>query len=334
MAGGTAQINPFSEYFQESERDMKSNINIFEGNGISRGIHYRVPFSCEGKPDNVEDIGCDSKYIGSQDMEAEGIPEGFYTGYSYDYSNDVFFDYSKNTRQNINTFMTLCDPLKENITKCKERIFECGQEPWKECVKRLKNCNENVCKYENDGNTLIKKFTPPPIKETNTKPLCTPGENTERCLKRVYMCDPDRPWKECYDQLGPCPDDKEKTCKFKMTKKELVEEFPMSPGPKCDTNTCYKEHYKIDAKECDGTVFSDCGYRVLPCENDRNKMCKYKVLERERIGMSLNFPMPSSTLVLEDKQIEQMTVTIPPQPIKEYLPPIVGSGEFFSTTST
>ena len=79
IAAGTAQINPLSDYFQESESDMKNKKPIFEEKGYSRPIHYQMPFSCEGKPSNVKDNGCDSILPKDQIdmfeyMEAENLP--------------------------------------------------------------------------------------------------------------------------------------------------------------------------------------------------------------------------------------------------------------------
>lgn len=184
IAAGTAQINPLSDYFQESENDMKSMSPFFQGRGYSRPIHYQMPFSCKDKPSNVEDMGCDSSLNKNYDtyMEAEDPPEGW-VGPGYDYSTNVFFDYSTNREQNTNRFMTLCDPLNEDVEKCQKRIFECGEnETWGECVKKLKNCpgtnDGSVCKYSSE-NKLIKKFTLPqsqvPPPESSTIPVSVPS---------------------------------------------------------------------------------------------------------------------------------------------------------------
>lgn len=37
--------------------------------------------------------------------------------------------------------------------------------------------------------------------------LCKQGETTGTCMKRVFECDPDRPWKECNENLQTCKDD-------------------------------------------------------------------------------------------------------------------------------
>lgn len=37
MAGGTAQVNPLSDFLQENEQNMKSNVNVFNGSGFNLG---------------------------------------------------------------------------------------------------------------------------------------------------------------------------------------------------------------------------------------------------------------------------------------------------------
>lgn len=63
MSKGTAQINPLSDYFQESEKDMKTKTDLFNGEGYNLG--YGVPVYEFDKEDK------------------------------YDYSKPVTFDYSR-----------------------------------------------------------------------------------------------------------------------------------------------------------------------------------------------------------------------------------------------
>jgi hypothetical protein len=161
IASGTAQINPFSDYFQESELNMNTLKPIFEGRGITRDVHVQAPFSCEGASEN--DIGCNSKFPEGQEeliqqMEAESIP-GPYTD-KYDYSRGVFFDYSVEDYKKIEPFMKMCDPLIEDPEKCLQRIFECEGE-WSDCSKHINYCEDNkegkICKY-NINKELIQTY--------------------------------------------------------------------------------------------------------------------------------------------------------------------------------
>lgn len=65
MAAGSAQINPLSDYFQESEERMNTMSPIFSGGGITRDIHARMmPFSCD---ENSDDRGCNAKFPKDQE---------------------------------------------------------------------------------------------------------------------------------------------------------------------------------------------------------------------------------------------------------------------------
>lgn len=63
MSGGTAQINPLSDFLQENEKNMKENPHLFVGEGYNLG---------SGLP--------------LYDIEAEDV---------YDYTKNVTYDYSK-----------------------------------------------------------------------------------------------------------------------------------------------------------------------------------------------------------------------------------------------
>ncbi len=148
MSGGFAQVNPFSDYLQEQEANMKNNKPIFEGRGISRGIHFQMPFACES---GLEDQGCDAKFRSDEidminQMEAEGFSIKEKT-----YSEGIFFDY-----------ISQCDMSVDGTTeKCLGRVFECGEVPWSECSKQIQTCGDNLCKYDLN-NQLIKEYLKPP----------------------------------------------------------------------------------------------------------------------------------------------------------------------------
>lgn len=168
MASGSAQINPFSDYFQESEELMKNKKPIFEGKGITRDVHIKVPFSCSDSSDG-KDNGCNARFPQDsaemiKQMEADDIP-GPYED-KYDYSKGVFFDYSSSCK--YDSFTSKCEP-GEDTKKCLERIFECGDMEWDACSKYMDYCDPNkydgdVCKY-NLNNQLIKKFVAPSFSE-------------------------------------------------------------------------------------------------------------------------------------------------------------------------
>jgi hypothetical protein len=213
IAAGSAQINPFSDYFQEDEDSMKTQKPIFEGKGITRDVHVQMPFSCDS---NSRDQGCYARFPKDQidminHMEAEGIPSA-YNNDMYDYSKGVFFDYSRDDYQKFGKFMTKCDPLKENTTECLSRIFECGGEEWEACSRYIDFCPSQqqsdvntMCKY-NLNNELIGKYVAPQITLARTQPFCKLNETTEECLSRY----------ECTDTncaLETCKDDPNYVCK-------------------------------------------------------------------------------------------------------------------------
>jgi hypothetical protein len=188
ISAGSAQINPFSDYFQETEDNMKTLKPIFDGRGITRDVHVQMPFSCDGS--NPRDNGCNARFPRGQEdmirqMEAEDIP-GPYSSDMYDYSKGVFFDYSRQDYQKVEQFMTQCDPLKEDTTTCLERIFECGEDEWGRCSRYIDYCpggNNEICKY-NLNNEIIKKYvlpTPSSPSVTNMSP--TPSEPEPEVLR-------------------------------------------------------------------------------------------------------------------------------------------------------
>lgn len=172
IAAGSAQINPLSDFFQESENDMNTQKPIFEGRGFTRDVHVQMPFSCDGAS---RDNGCNSRFPKGQEsmikqMEAEDLPEAYSTD-TYDYSKGVFFDYSRDDYQKVAQFTEKCDPLKENTTQCLERIFECGDQEWDVCSRYIDYCpgeqdsqSVDVCKY-GLNNELIKRYAIPSFTE-------------------------------------------------------------------------------------------------------------------------------------------------------------------------
>jgi hypothetical protein len=220
IEAGSARINPFSDYFQETEENMKTMKPIFEGRGITRDVHVQMPFSCADRTDgDPRDNGCNSRFPKGQEsmirqMEADDVP-GAYSRDMYDYSKGVFFDYARDDYQKVEQFMTKCDPLKEDTTKCLERIFECGDTEWEVCRRYIDYCpshvsgqqdTDEICKYNID-NDLIKKYIAPSISFAKTQPFCKIDERSEECLAR-YECAPNE---EC--DLRTCEDDPMYVCK-------------------------------------------------------------------------------------------------------------------------
>lgn len=182
ISAGSAQINPFSDYFQENEEVVKTARPIFEGRGITRDIHVQMPFSCGTQQlGDQRDNGCNAIFAQGQEdmirrMEADDLPVA-YSYDTYDYSKGVFFDYASPDYQKVEKFTTACDPLKEDTTKCLERVFECGDLAWEDCRKYIDYCpahmrgeQDDICKY-NINNELIKKYIAPP---RSTAPLVRP----------------------------------------------------------------------------------------------------------------------------------------------------------------
>jgi hypothetical protein len=178
IAAGSAQINPFSDYFQETEENMKTMSPIFEGRGITRDVHVQMPFSC-GDSD-TRDNGCNARFDQGQEkmirqMEAEDLPDP-YGSDMYDYSKGVFFDYASADYKVVERFMTACDPLKENTDQCLKRIFECSpNEEWEDCRKYIDYCPgrepDRICKY-NLNQELIKMYiVPTPTTKKNDIPI-------------------------------------------------------------------------------------------------------------------------------------------------------------------
>lgn len=238
IAAGSAQINPFSDYFQESEENMKTMGPVFEGRGITRDVHVQMPFSCGGDTGgDPRDNGCNARFPRGQEnmirqMEAEDIP-GPYNTDMYDYSKGVFFDYARDDYQKVEQFMTKCDPLKEDTTKCLERIFECGEDEWEVCRRYIDYCpghvsetqdTNEICKY-NINNDLIKKYIAPQINYAKTQPFCKIDERSEECLAR-YECGPDE---DC--DLKLCDDDPRYVCKGPENKRFFMGSSPIVQVP-------------------------------------------------------------------------------------------------------
>jgi len=238
IAAGSAQINPFGDYFQETEENMKTKGPIFEGRGITRDVHVQMPFSCDG---SSRDNGCNSRFPKGQEsmirhMEAEDVP-GAYTKDTYDYSKGVFFDYSRDDYQKVAQFTEKCDPLKENTIQCLERIFECGDQEWDVCSRYIDYCptravdqeehTNEICKYNID-NELIKKYIAPQIQYAKTQPFCKIDERSEECLAR-YECGPNE---EC--DLKLCEDDPNYVCKGPENKRFFTgstAQIPVASSP-------------------------------------------------------------------------------------------------------
>lgn len=247
MAGGTAQINPMSDFIQETEERMKTLKPYFEGTGTRLGLVLpSYPF-------------------GDEDM--------------YDYTKDVYYDYSEQEAKKLEPYMTLCN-VGENTETCMKRIFECNpKESWDDCNKKIKTCpgegeEIKLCKYEND--ILVGKYTRPPATLTSTQLVCKPEEEIESCLKRVYECDPDRPWRECDDSIMLCVDGSGSICKYgsKIKEpKELIKKYQISECNEFDY-ACNKKHYECD----DLKPWKVCKDQLEECEG---MMCKYSSEEYE-----------------------------------------------------
>ncbi len=145
MASGTAQINPMSDFLQESEQSMKSNVNVFSGVGFNLG--NELPY-----------------------IELDGPKDTF------DYTSNVNVDYSIDTQKRLEPYKPLCT-TEENTESCLKRVFECDPDrPWKECDDKIQTCKDeplgqNLCKYNQDG-TLLKKYEA--LKTQIGKPEITP----------------------------------------------------------------------------------------------------------------------------------------------------------------
>lgn len=134
MKGGSAQINPLSDFFQEPENTMKTNTDMFEGFGYNLG--FQLPLYEFDKSD------------------------------AYDYSKPVNFDFSKQTtyetEKRSTPYLSKCG-TNENSESCLKRIFECDpNKPWKECDDQIETCSDDptgqtICKYDSNRR-LIKKF--------------------------------------------------------------------------------------------------------------------------------------------------------------------------------
>lgn len=270
MAQGSAQINPLSEFFQEAEASMKTGKPIFEGKGISRAIHFQMPFRCES---NVDDQGCSATFDKTEtsiinNLEADTVPSGYSVDDKYDYSKGVFFDYSKRDYKKVEKFMTLCNPKTDNTgDNCLERIFECGDLPWSppkdqpdapSCSKTVSFCPdhvpgtdiEKVCKYDLN-NQLIKEYLRPLEMQTKSRRFCKTGETPQDCYLR-FECGPENSNLSC-SNLVTCSDDSDFTCKYKRTG-EFVKRFfnPESPIP----ITSYSNQSASPAVQSQGVPYS------------------------------------------------------------------------------
>lgn len=138
MAGGSAQVNAMSDFLQESEQSMKSNVNVFSGTGFNLGSE--LPYI---------------ELVGPKD--------------TFDYKSNVMTDFSDGrmvaTKKNIDAFTSMCKPEETN-PQCLKRVFECDPDrPWRECDDSLRTCQDDptgqtICKYNRSG-TLLKKYESP-----------------------------------------------------------------------------------------------------------------------------------------------------------------------------
>lgn len=137
MAGGTAQVNAMSDFLQEGEQSMKSNVTVFSGTGFN--------------------LGSELPYI-----ELYGPKDTF------DYTSNVNADLSTGrmvaTEKRLDPYTQACKP-EEKTADCLKRVFECDPDrPWRECDDKIQTCKDdplgqNICKYNQDG-TLLKKYEP------------------------------------------------------------------------------------------------------------------------------------------------------------------------------
>lgn len=132
MAGGSAQVNVMSDFLQESEQSMKSNVSVFSGVGYNLG--YELPY--------IELVGPKETTSNVNTVISTGIVV--------------------EPKKNLDLFTSLCKPEETNSV-CMKRVFECDPDrPWKECDDKIKVCKDeplgqNLCKYNQDG-TLLKKY--------------------------------------------------------------------------------------------------------------------------------------------------------------------------------
>lgn len=164
MRGGSAQINPLADYFQEGEMEMLTGAYSDE---YGANIIYNVRMENVDKADE------------------------------YDYTRPPTFDYSKYLSKN-----TVGCRTGESLENCLKRVYDCkedntldvclakacnGGETMEACLRRIYKCDASdtleQCKN--------KKFTKPVVE----KGTC--ADDDEVCLKTVNNCDVNTSWDEC-----------------------------------------------------------------------------------------------------------------------------------------
>lgn len=164
MRGGSAQVNPLADYFQESEKDMLTG-----------------PYS-EGYGANITDN------VRMEDTDKAD---------EYDYTRPPTFDYSKELAKN-----TIGCRTGENLEDCLKRLYSCKEketldvclakvcaagETMDVCLRRIYKCTPSdtleQCK--------LQKFTKPVLE----KGTC--ADDDEVCLKTLNKCDANISWDEC-----------------------------------------------------------------------------------------------------------------------------------------
>lgn len=157
--------------------------------------------------------------------------------------------------------------MKSNVAYFKGSGFNLGEElPYIELVGPKETFN-NAFSIETtmnvSANYKVQKLTSEKKIEPYTS-LCNENEKTGACLKRVFSCDPDRPWKECDDQLITCPDDPLKICKYRVVNNDvdLIKRYNLGAN------------YETE-QECKDSPWSDCGINLKECGD--GYMCKYKI---------------------------------------------------------
>lgn len=232
MAGGRAQINPLSDFLQESEDAMKTFEPYFEGTGAN--LEYEVPMYPTG--DEID---------------------------MYDYSKPVDYDYStENQRDYSSNVFT----QKELIVRYVIQYYD----PEKRIIRGLDKDNEDDPPIINQRIDRLVKAVPTATREilsdlidynvereyppsmiqslydfvkTQKIPqedsgvlnptidgyqykLCKEGQDRFACLKEIFNCNPDAPWSECDAQLETCRDDPKLVCKYDQNGL-LIKKFDM-----------------------------------------------------------------------------------------------------------
>lgn len=164
MRGGSAQVNPLSDYFQESEKDMLTG-SYSEGYGANITENVRM-----------EDVNKDDEY---------------------DYTRPPTFDYSKNMSKNI-----IGCRAGENLEDCLKRVYSCKEGTTLDvCLAKVCTAGEtmDVCLrriYKCDASDTLEQCKT----KTFTKPVLEKGtcnDSDEACLKTLNKCDPTMSWDDC-----------------------------------------------------------------------------------------------------------------------------------------